>query len=63
MDDVEAMKQQQMKVEQLAATIDLNNSATKVHSTQNGGVIINNNSIKTPPNGGKMGVVHSEEEE
>ncbi|KAI6183408.1 Potassium voltage-gated channel protein Shaker [Aphelenchoides bicaudatus] len=63
MEDIEAAKEQQIKVEELAAATNINNSTTKMHSTQNGGVIINNNSIKSPPNSGKMGVVHSEDEE
>lgn len=64
MEDIEAAKKQQIEIQELAAAAtNLNNSTTKIHSTQNGGVIINNNSIKSPPNSGKMGVVQSEDEE
>jgi len=62
MEDVEALKQS--KLEELTAATDINNSTTKIHSTQNGGIIINNNnnSIKTTPNGGaKIDAAHTEE--
>jgi hypothetical protein len=65
MEDIEAMKQQQINVEDLAAVTDINKSTTKIHSTQNGGIIINNNnnSVKTSPNGGtRTDVTHTDNE-